>query len=116
MTPAKAAETTAAAAAAAAAAANSTPAALFPFGLPPSLSPSSAANPNTAAALDEAQQVIEKEMWRLYHTQQQQQQQQQQKMLSAQQVQQLIGFSQDYCNAAKTSGAVNATECIVKLV
>ncbi|CDJ63053.1 glycerol-3-phosphate acyltransferase, putative [Eimeria necatrix] len=116
MTAAEAADTAAIAAAKAATAAKTTTSSLFPYGLPPALSPQSAASPKTAAALDEAKEVIEREMWRLYYTQQQQPQQKQQKLLSAQQVEQLIGFSRDFCNSAKISGKANAVECVVKLL
>ncbi|KAL8434263.1 hypothetical protein Efla_002028 [Eimeria flavescens] len=110
-----------AAAAAAAAKATGRPAAaaaeepsqdvLFPLGLPPLLSSRAVESGRSAADLEEAKQLIEKEMWRLYDNHQQQQQQQQ-KMLSKEQVQQLVGFSRDFCDSAKVSGKLTAKECL----
>ncbi|XP_026189721.1 glycerol-3-phosphate acyltransferase, chloroplastic [Cyclospora cayetanensis] len=95
-------------------AAGTTVEALFPFGSPPGLSATSTADPRSEGALEEAKTVIEKEMWRLY-AEQQQLPQQQQKRLSKEQVEQLVGFSKDYCNSAKVSGKVTATQCVAKL-
>lgn len=89
--------------------------ALFPFGAPPPLSPESAGDSRTAAALDEAKAVVEKEMWRLYELQQKHREPQQ-KLLSKEQMEQLAGFSRDFCNSAKASGKLTANECVATLM
>ncbi|KAL8453864.1 hypothetical protein Emag_001672 [Eimeria magna] len=90
---------------------------LFPLSPPPTLPAwlAQGGQARSQEALNEAKEIIEKEMWRLFDRHQQQEQQQQQ-MLSREQVQQLVGFSQDYCDAAKVSGRLTAHECIRKIL
>ncbi|KAL8447889.1 hypothetical protein Emed_004184 [Eimeria media] len=91
--------------------------ALFPLSPPPALPARLAQEGQTSRqeALEEAKEIIEKEMWRLFD-QHQQQPHQQQQMLSREQVQQLVGFSRDYCDAAKVSGRLTAHDCIRKIL